>query len=179
MLSEALVAFGRFLTRIIFRRDLKAAMQEVQPSGEFNSAYRLLDNTWRAIAAVLAWMAVLVISLIPWWGLTTLFRPTNPSLSRAIGDVGSGVVAFVVAGFCLNLFRMAIAVSLARQETSQTLARVRSGQGGPATASPGGLVPLALVVTRPRDFDFVLQAVVGVLVVIALSNYAHTQGYPL
>jgi hypothetical protein len=181
VLTEALLAFGLFLTRFVFRKDLKAAVQEVHPGGEFDTAYRLLDNTWRAIAAVMAWIAVLVISLVPWWGLSTLFRATNPILSRGNADVGSGVVVFVAAGFCLNLFRMAIAVSLARQEANQALARVRSdrGQGGPATALPGGLVQLALVLTRPTDFDFVLQAVVGVLSLIALVNYAHTQGYPL
>ena len=183
MLTEALLAFGLFLTRFVFRRDLKAAVQEVHPSGEFDTAYRLLDNAWRAIAAVVAWIAVLAISLVPWWGLSTFVRDTNQIVSRGIADVGSGVVVFVGAGFCLNLFRMAIAVSLARQEASQALARVGAarsgGQGGPATATPGGLVPLALVLTRPTDFDFVLQAVVGVLSLIALVNYAHTQGYPL
>ncbi len=183
MLSETLVAFGRSLTRIVFRRDLKASLQEVQPSGEFDTAYRLLDNTWRAIACVMAWMAVLVISLIPWWGLTTLFRATNPTLTRAIADVGSGVVGFAVAGFCLNLFRMAIAVSLARQETNQALSSVRvalnRGHGSPSTPQRGGLVQLALVFSRPTDFDFVLQAVIGVLIVIALASHSQAQGYPL
>lgn len=183
MLTEALVAFGGLLTRIVFRRDLKAAMQEVQPGGEFDSAYRLLDNTWRAIAAVMAWMVILVISLIPWWGLSTLFRATNPSLSRAVADVGSGVVGFVVAGFCLNLFRIALALSLARQETNQALSRVgvarSGGQAGPSTPKRGGLMQLARVVTRPTDFDFLLQAVIGVLILIALANSSHGQGYPL
>jgi hypothetical protein len=107
----------------------------------------------------------------------------EPDPSRGIADVGSGVVVFVVAGFCLNMFRMAIAVSLARQEANRALARVGAaqsgGQGDPATAPPGGLVRLALVVTRPADIDFVLQAIVGVLVVVAFANYSHTQGYPL
>lgn len=182
MLTEALVGFGGLLTRAVFRKDLKAAVQEARSGGEFDIAYRLLDNTWRAIAAVMAWIAILVISLIPWWGLSTLFRATNPTLSRGIADVGSGVVVFVVAGFCLNMFRMAIAVSLARQEANRALARSggaqSGGQSGPATA-PGGLVRLALVVTRPADIDFVLQAIVGVLVVVALANNSHTQGYPI
>jgi hypothetical protein len=46
-------------------------------------------------------------------------------------------------------------------------------------APPSRLVHLALVVTRPSDIDFVLQAAIGVLVVIALVKSAHTQGYPL
>jgi hypothetical protein len=183
MLTEALVTFGGLLTRVVFRRDLKAAVQAGRQDGEFDTPYRLLDNTVRAIACVMAWMAVLVISLIPWWGLTTLFRATNPTLTRAIADVGGGVVVFVMTGFSLNLLRMALAVSLARQEANQGLARAggaRSrGQRGPSTESPGGLVQLALVVTRPTDFDFVLQAIVGVLSLIALVNYSHTQGYPL
>jgi hypothetical protein len=46
-------------------------------------------------------------------------------------------------------------------------------------ASPSRLVQLALVLTRPTNFDFALQALIGILVVIALVNYAHTRGYPL
>lgn len=189
MLTEALIAFGLLLTRIVFRApggggaDLKAAMQEVHPGEEFDTAYRLLDNTTRAVGGLMAWIAGVVITVIPWSVFGTVFRATNPPLSSAIADVGGGVVAFEMAGFCLYLLRMGLAVSLARREANQGLARVRaalsSGQGGPSTVPPGGLVQLALIITRPTDFDFVLQTVIGILVVIALVNYAHTQGYPL
>lgn len=181
MLTEGLVAFGGLLTRVVFRKDLKADVQAGHQDGEFDTTYRLLENTVRAIYCLMAWIALLVISLIPWWGLTTLFRAANPNLTRAIADVGSGVVAVVMTGFLLNLLRMGLAVSLARQEANQALAgAARSiGQRVASTESPGGLVQLALVVTRPTDFDFVLQTVVGVLVFIAVVNYAHAQGYPL
>ena len=189
MLTEALVAFGLFLTRLVFRAnlkafgsDIKASLQETQPRIEFETAYRLIDNTWRAIAGAVAWMAFIVISVIPLSILGTAFRATHPTLSRAFADVGSGVVAFAVAGFCLYLLRMALAVSLAQRETRRALARAEaapSGLGGPTIALPAGLIRLALVVTRPSDFDFVLQAAVSVLTLIAVVNYAHTQGYPL
>lgn len=189
MLTEALVAFGLFLTRLVFRADLKsmgadikASLQESQPSVEFETAYRLLDNTWRAIAGAVAWVAFIVISVIPWSILGTAFRATHPTFSRALADVGSGVVAFAVAGFSMYLLRMALAISLAQRETRQALARADaapSGLGGPAIAPPGGLVRLALVVTRPSDFDFVLQLAVSALTLISVVNYAHTQGYPL
>ena len=181
MLSEALVAFGRTLTRLIFRVDLKAAVQGARTDGEFDAIYRLLDNTWRAIACALAWIFLLVMLLIP-WGLTTSFRATNPTLSRAIGDVGSGVVVFVSAGWLFNMARMALAVTLAQRETRRALSRIRAGSGsgaGEPLTPPGGFVRLILVVTRPTDFDFVLQLAVGVLVFIAVVNYAHAQGYPL
>jgi hypothetical protein len=183
MLTEGLLAFGGLLTRVVFRKDLKAAVQEGKQAGEFDTAYRLLENTVRAIYCVMAWMALVVISLVPWWGLTTLFRASSPTLTRAIADVGSGVVAFAMTGFSLNLLRMAIAVSLARREASQDLARAGGARSGAQPASstelPGGLVQLALVVTRPTDFDFVLQAIAGILVVVALANHSQTQGYPL
>lgn len=182
MLTEALIAFGLVLTRLVFRVDLKAAMQEVHPGGEFDTAYRLLDNTWRAVVGLMAWVALVVISVIPWSIFGTVFRATNPALSSAIADVGSGVVAFVVTGFCLYLLRMGIAVTLAQRETKKARARLDvalSGQGGSSIAPPSRLVRLALIVTRPSDFDFVLQTVVGVLTLIALVNYAHTQGFPL
>jgi hypothetical protein len=186
VLTEALVAFGLLLTRVVFRKDLrkdlKAAMQETDPGGEFDTAYRLLDNTTRAVGGLAAWIAGVVITVIPWSVFGTVFRATNRTLSSAIADLGSGVVAFAVAGFCLYLLRMGLAASLAQREARQALGRLegaRSGQEGPSMASPSRLVHLALVVTRPSDFDFVLQAAVGVLVVIALVNYAHTQGYPL
>jgi hypothetical protein len=182
VLTEALVAFGGLLTRVVFRKDLKAAVREGHQDGEFDTAYRLLENTVRAISCLMAWMALLVISLIPWWGLTTLFRAANPTLTRAIADVGSGVVAFVMTGWLLNLLRMGLAVSLARQEASQALARAavaRNREGSPSVARPGRLVHLALVVTRPSDFDFVLQAAFGVLTLVAVVNSSQTQGYPL
>lgn len=184
-MTEALITFGLLLTRVVFRRDLrkdlKAAMQEIHP-GEFDAAYRLLDSTSRAVGGLMAWIAGVVITVIPWSVFGTVFRATNPTLSSAIADVGSGVVVFAVAGFCLYLLRIGLALSLAQREAKQALRLVeaaRSGQGGPPMASPSRLVDLALVVTRPSDFDFVLQGAVGVLVVIALVNYAHTQGYPL
>jgi hypothetical protein len=96
--------------------------------------------------------------------------------------VGGGVVVFVVAGFCLNLLRMGFVVTLARHEATRELseARVAPSSGkGPATDSPGGLMRLALVVSTPTDFDFLLQAVVAFLALIVLVNYAHTQGFPL
>ena len=189
MLTEALVPFGLFLTRLVFRADLKAfgadikaSLQETQPSVEFQTTYQLLDNTWRAIAGAVAWMAFIVISVIPWSILGTAFRATHPILTRALADVGSGVVAFAVAGFCVYLLRMGLAVSLAQRETRRALAggeAAPSGLGGPAIAPPGGLVRLALVVTRPSDFDFVLQMAVSALTLISVVNYAHTQGYPL
>jgi hypothetical protein len=185
LLTEALVTFGLLLTRVVFRKDLrkdvKAAVQESHP-GEFDTAYRLLDNTVRAVGGLMAWIAGAVITVLPWSILGTVFRATNPALSSAIADVGSGFVVFAMAGFCLYLFRMGLVVSLAQREAKKALQLVeapRSGQGGPSTASPSRLVQLALVVTRPSDFDLLLQAAVGVLVVIVLVNYAHTQRYPL
>lgn len=185
MLTEALITFGLFLTRIIFRVDLRksldAAMQESDPA-EFDTPYRLLGNIARAVGGAMAWIAGVVITVLPWSVFGTVFRTTHPALSSAIADLGSGVVAFAMAGFCLYLLRMGLAVSLAQRETKQALMRVeaaRCGQGGPSTASPSPLVHLALVVTRGSDFDFVLQATAGVLVVIALVNDAHTRGYPL
>ena len=189
MLTKALVAFGLFLTRLVFRADLKgfgadikASLQETETSLGFETAYQLLDNTWRAIAGAVAWAAFMVISVIPWSIVGTAFRATHPTLSRALADVGSGVVAFAVAGFCVYLLRMGLAVSLAQRETRRALARADaapSGLGGPTVALPAGLIRLALVVTRPSDFDFVLQAAVSVLTLTAVVNYAHTQGYPL
>lgn len=171
------------LTRLVFRVDLKSAVQGARADGEFDAIYRLLDNTWRAIACALAWMFLLAISLIPWWGLTTLFRATNPSLSRAIGDVGSGVVVFVGAGWLLNMARMALAVTLARRESKVALsgraAAPSRGTGDPLTVPPGGLVRLAVVAARPTDFDLVLQAAIAALALTAIVNFAHAQGYPL
>jgi hypothetical protein len=185
LLTEALVTFGLFLTRVVFRKDLrkdvKAAMQE-SDSPEFDTAYRLLDNTVRAVGGLMAWIAGAVITVLPWSIFGTVFRATNPTLSSAIADLGSGFVVFAMAGFCLYLFRMGLAASLAQRETKHALQSAGvaiSGHGGSSTASPSRLVRLALVLTRPTDFDFVLQAAVGVLVVIALVNYAHTRGYPL
>ena len=184
MLSGVLVAFGRLLVRAIWRVDPKSDLEEqrMDGDGEFDAVYRLLDNTWRTTACLLAWIAVLVI-LVPLWGLTTSFRATNPTLSLALGVVGSGVVAFVVAGFCLNMLRMGFVVTLARHEANRELSEARvarsSGNSGPPAAPPGRLVQLALVVLRPTDFDFVLQAVLAVIVFIAVVNYVHAQGYPL
>jgi hypothetical protein len=185
VLTERLIDFGLLLTRLVFRRDLrkdlKAAVQEIHP-GEFDTAYRLLDNTSRAVGGLMAWIAGVAIAVLPWSVFGTVFRATNPTLSSTIADLGSGVVVFASAGFCLYLFRIGLAASLAQRETKQALRRIeaaRSGQGGPSMASPSRLVQLALVVTRPTDFDFALQAVIGVLVVIALVNYANTRGYPL
>lgn len=173
------------MIRIVFRKDLrkdlKAAMQESDP-GEFDTAYRLLDNTVQAVGGLMAWIAGVVIAVLPWSIFGTVFRATYPALSSAIADLGSGVVAFATAGFCLYLLRMGLAASLAQREARQALRRVEvaaSGQEGRSMASSSRLVQLALVLTRPTDLDFVLQAVIGVLVVIALVNYAHTRGYPL
>jgi hypothetical protein len=184
VLTDRLIDFGLLLTRLVFRKDLrkdlKAAMQESDPR-EFDTAYRLLDNLVRAVGGLMAWIAGVVITVLPWSVFGTVFRATYPGLSSAIADLGSGVVAFASAGFCLYLFRMGLAGSLAQQETKRALRSVEvatSGERGPSMASPSRLVQLALVLTRPTNFDFALQALIGILVVIALVNYAHTRGYP-
>ena len=142
MVSEALVAFGRMLTRLVFRVDLKAAVQGARTDGGYDAIYQLLDNTWRAIACAVAWMFLLVISLIPWWGLTTLFRPINQPLTRAIADVGSVAVVFIGAGWLWNMARMALAVTLARQEANRALSGAPAARGGGngnrLTAPPDG-----------------------------------------
>jgi hypothetical protein len=185
VLTERLIDFGLLLTRLVFRKDLrkdiKAAMRESDPP-EFDTAYRLLDNLVRAVGGLMAWIVGVVITVLPWSVFGTVFRSTYPGLSSAIADLGSGVVAFATAGFCLYLFRMGLAASLAQRETKRALRRLevaRSGQRGPSMASPSRLVQLALLLTRPTNFDFALQALIGILVVIALVNYAHTRGFPL
>jgi hypothetical protein len=187
VLTEAVVASGLLLTRLIFkadlRKDVKAELQASDSGGEFNTVYRLLDNTSQAIGGSVAWAAGVVIVVIPWSVFGTVFRATNPTLSSAIADIGSGVVGFAVAGFCLYLLRMGLVVSLAQREAKHALRRAegaRSGLGSQSSmASPSRLDRLALVVTKPSDFDLVVQAAVSVLVVMALIDSAHTRGFPL
>jgi hypothetical protein len=54
-------------------------MQEVYPGGEFDTAYRLLDNTSRAVGGLMAWIAGVVITVIPWSVFGTVFRATDPT----------------------------------------------------------------------------------------------------
>lgn len=181
-MTAVLVNAGVLVIEAVLRVDLKAVFSRVHGGDEFDTAVRLLSNSWRGAAGVVTWIILWVIVLLPWQFLSAFFHTSQPRVARAIADVGGSLMTFVVAGFCLYMLRMAVALTLAQRETDRALHQVEdavSGRGQFSTRPPQGLMAVAVWLTTPTDIDFLGEALIAALVLWALVGNAHNDGFPL
>ncbi len=177
VLTEAAIGFGRRVVKIAFRVDLSDVLRETHAGPHFAVAMRLLDNFWRDMYALIAWVALWVIAWVIWIIGSFSLRPLSPTLGRAFIDLWAGVVSFVGTGFVLLTLRFGLLLSAARVEVRRVRQRMDSGDMAPRAASP--LQHVIIYLTRPGDYDLLPALIVGVLVILILVSAARRQGFPL